>query len=219
MSVFLGRTKRQAERGDTLIEVLLAVTIFSLIVVGALAIMNQGMSAARRSLETTLARQVMDGQAESLRFMHESYVAGYKKGVTYNLNGPKTPAGEYYRIIENAKANAHQVASDLNGAATCPTTAPAGGFAIDPVTAQVKVGSAMMKTATTYPQLVYNATGGITAVEGVWIEAVRTAEVAPGAPGSHAGFIDFHIRTCWMVPGSDVPETLGTIVRLYEPRG
>ena len=58
-------------RGDTIIEVLLAVTIFSLVAVGSMVLMNRGVAMAQQSLETTLVRQQIDAQAEMLRFVHD----------------------------------------------------------------------------------------------------------------------------------------------------
>jgi len=58
-------------RGDTIIEVMLAVTIFSLVAIGAMTMMNSGLSIAQRSLEVTQARQQIDAQAEMLRFVHD----------------------------------------------------------------------------------------------------------------------------------------------------
>lgn len=68
-------TKRVGKRGDTLIEVLLAVGIFSMVAVAVVAVMSSGTSSAQTSLETTLAREEIDAQAEALRFIHASYVA------------------------------------------------------------------------------------------------------------------------------------------------
>ena len=67
--------KRVGKRGDTLIEVLLAVGIFSMVAVAVVAVMSSGTSSAQTSLETTLAREEIDAQAEALRFIHASYVA------------------------------------------------------------------------------------------------------------------------------------------------
>lgn len=211
----LGRTK--AQRGDTLIEVLFAVTVFSLIVVGALSLMNQGTSASRRALETTIAREAIDGQAETLRFLHESYVAGYQSGATYNTSDAVTsPGEEYFRIIENAKAYPKTAASDLSVADVCPETAPSGSFVVDPAAARAIIDPTVLERTELYPELVYNAEGAFTSSNGLWIEAIRpTTNVGV----TNAGTIDFHIRACWQALGSDVPVTIGTIVRLYEPRG
>src|SRR5664279_826252 len=69
-------------RGDTLVEVLFAVAIFSLVAVGGLAIMNQGTATSQRALEITLVRQEVDSQAETLRFLNASYVSAYKLGIS-----------------------------------------------------------------------------------------------------------------------------------------
>lgn len=210
--------KRTAQRGDTLIEVLFAVTVFSMIVVGALSLMNQGTSASRRALETTIARQAIDGQAETLRFLHESYVADYQSGSTYNVTDASTSPGEqYYAIIENAKAYPKTSSSALNSeGTTCPETAPSGSFVVDPTVARAAIDPTLLQRAELYPELVYNSEGALTASRGMWIEAIRPADTT-GV--TNAGTIDFHIRACWQALGSTVPVTMGTIVRLYEPRG
>lgn len=211
----LGR--REVQRGDTLIEVLLAVTVFSLIVVGALSVMNQGSAASRRALETTIAREAIDGQAETLRFLHESYVAAYQSGTSYNVSDSvTTPAEEYSRIIANAIAYQKDFASDLDTGMTCPAAAPPGSFVVDPAAGAAIIDPGRLAPASLYPQLEYGAGGSFTRSSGLWIEAVRPAGVV-GA--SNAGTIDFHIRACWRALGSNVPVTIGTIVRLYEPRG
>ena len=63
------------KKGDTLIEVTLAVGIFSMIAIAIVAVMNNGTSSAQTALETTLAREEIDAQAEALRFIQASYVA------------------------------------------------------------------------------------------------------------------------------------------------
>ena len=45
--------------------------------------------------------------------------------------------------------------------------------------------------------------------QGIWVEKVH-------APNTK--YYDFHIRACWSAPGTNVKTTLGTIVRLYDPR-
>lgn len=64
------------KKGDTLIEVTLAVGIFSMIAIAIVAVMSNGTSSAQTALETTLTREEIDSQAEALRFIQASYVAG-----------------------------------------------------------------------------------------------------------------------------------------------
>lgn len=63
------------KKGDTLIEVTLAVGIFSMVAIAIVAVMSGGTSSAQTALETTLAREEIDSQAEALRFIQASYVA------------------------------------------------------------------------------------------------------------------------------------------------
>ena len=62
-------------RGDTLIEVMFAVGVFGLAAVGAISLMNRGLATAQNTLEVTMARQEIDGQAEILRFLHSAYLS------------------------------------------------------------------------------------------------------------------------------------------------
>ena len=68
-------TKCVSKRGDTLIEVMLAVGIFSMVAVAVVAVMSGGTSSAQTALETTLAREEINTQAEALRFIQSSYIA------------------------------------------------------------------------------------------------------------------------------------------------
>ena len=61
--------------GDTLIEVMFAVGIFGIVAVSAISLMNRGLQNAQGNLEVTMSRQEIDGQAESLRFLHDAYIA------------------------------------------------------------------------------------------------------------------------------------------------
>ena len=62
-------------KGDTLVEVTLAVGIFSMVAVIIVSVVNSSTSGAQVSLETTLAREEIDAQAEALRFIQSSYIS------------------------------------------------------------------------------------------------------------------------------------------------
>ena len=202
---------RQARRGDTLIEVLFAVSVFSLVVVSALALMNQGTAASQRSLEMTIVRQQMDNQADTLRFLHASYVQAYYSGIDLST-APDSPAKEYYKVTRQAAANT--AGASAFGSGTCGTP-PNHSFVFDTSKGTMVNNSTIFKKPDTFAQLVYNSSGVLTSSDGLWIEGVRTDP----SSGANAGYIDFHIRACWDTLGMSVPMNLGTIVRLYEPRG
>ena len=209
---------RKFIRGDTLVEVLFAVSVFSLVAVGGLAVMNQGAAASQRSLEITLVRQQMDSQAETLRFLNSSYIASYRAGATYSA---ATPAGQWSLMSNNIKAFPIVNPSSLGGS-SCPDSYPGGSFVLNPQLATfVDPAQGLLVPSTSFAQLFYTVdTNGkpvVSKAEGIWIEAIRSAtSIKPNQ--SSIGYIDFHIFACWDSPGQAVPVTLGTIVRLYEPR-
>ncbi len=190
-------------KGDTLIEVLFAVAIFSLVAVGSLSIMNQGTATSQRALEITLVRQEMNAQAETLRFLNSSFIAS-----------PTSLQGAQWQQID-AAGNAS--VSAFGAVTSCPTasTLPNNSFILDTKTAQFVSATGKYKPAATYSQVRYNAGNQVVNAYGIWVEAVRVNVV--GNNQDHAGYIDFHIRACWDSPGQSAPVTLGTIVRLYEP--
>lgn len=206
--------KRYAQRGDTLIEVLFAFAILSLVIVSAMAIMNQGTLASQRSLETTLVREQIDSQATTLRFLHDAYVAAYQTNGTYD---PSTPAGQWKEMADSLTATA---ASSFDTGATTCQSAPADSFILDGAQAKyVKGTSVSLKPASTFAQVTYDSnSGALLESDGIWIEGIRSQSTGD-ANADNVRFIDFHIRACWQNPGQGPVMTIGTIVRLYEPRG
>jgi len=105
--------------GDTLIEVSIAIGIFSMVAISIVAVMNGGTSSSQTALETTLAREEIDTQAEALRFIQSAYIADRDSGEDSNYNDawgeivgttikqalaidPNTPAyGDFQDIINN----------------------------------------------------------------------------------------------------------------------
>jgi type II secretory pathway pseudopilin PulG len=197
--------KRQ-QAGDTIIEVLFATTVFTLIAVSALSIMNQGIAMAQRSLEIGLVRQQIDAQADALRFLNQAYVADYGKR--------DAATAKWNQIItENAVTRAQDFdAMVVDG--HCQMPSPSGNpFALDITKLGTNPKLVPVTDAVTYAKVRYDASP--TTAEGIWVQAVRS----PSTPDNKPGFYDFHIRACWHSPGQEAPVTLGTIVRLYEPRG
>lgn len=55
------------------------------------------------------------------------------------------------------------------------------------------------------------------AAEGIYIIAVRDKTKNASTTSSIPEFFDFHIRACWTGPSQNLPTTIGTIIRLYNP--
>ena len=204
------RRIKNAQRGDTLIEVLFAFTVLSLVVVGAMTIMNQGTIASQRALETTFVRQEIDSQATTLRFLHDAYVASFIPGATYEAT---TPAGQWAKMSAEMTAT---TASSFDGSDTCPTP-PTGSFIMNTATATYVAGTqAILIPAVTSSQVTYTS-NTVKNAEGIWIEGVKSA-VSADVNKKNVRYIDFHIRACWQNPGEGLAMRIGTIVRLYEPQ-
>lgn len=68
-------TRQDSRRGDTLIEVMLSISIFAMVSLLTINMMNDGINTAQRTLEAEMARNEIDGQAEALRYIHNNYVS------------------------------------------------------------------------------------------------------------------------------------------------
>lgn len=205
------------QRGDTLIEVLLAITIFAMVAVASVTIMNRGAAAAQQSLEITLVRQQIDAQAEAIRYIHQAYIAAYQAGT---LPAAGTTAAQWVAMTSLATGRGATSASpygQLNGN-RCPAAVPGERpFVLNAKRATIATGTIQMQPPASVPpyaQVLYTgpASDVVDSAYGIWIEAV------PATALGNTGYVDFHIRACWETPSSSLPATLGTIVRLYEPR-
>ena len=200
----------EKQRGDTVIEVILAITVFSVIAVGAIAIMNQGINSAQRSLEITQVRQQIDAQAEALRYIHQTYINSLSEDRAAHV------PGEW----EALRARAVGVGDfGADGSVNCPGIVSPRAFVLNARTARIDDEAPISmssspgpgETPPPYAQLIYGEDRVY--AYGIWVEANRNA----GADSGDIGFIDFHIRACWEDPGNNPAITLGTIVRLYDP--
>lgn len=93
------------KRGDTLIEVMFAIAVFTFIVIMTFGMMNLGLATAESSLELSVTRHEMNAQAEALRFVHSSYIS--EKTLPLRENAPSGQAYQQYnelwkKIVENA---------------------------------------------------------------------------------------------------------------------
>lgn len=195
------------QRGDTLIEVLLAVTVFGIVAAGAMTIMNRGVAGAQRALEITLVRQQIDAQAEALRAAHQAYAA----------QGGESEEGEavWQEIIG---ANTGRVVLDGKG---CPDQATLNGtadiFAMHPTEAIKLLGSSL-RSINSDGAPVYSQTMAVDGEDdliayGLWIERMQAGSTAGGVPTAY----DFRIRACWNSSGQETtPVQIETVVRLYD---
>jgi type II secretory pathway pseudopilin PulG len=174
------------ERGDTLIEVIFATAVLSLIIVIALSVMNAGTAQAERAVEGTFVRQGIDSQTAMLRFARDAYV-DKEAGADVLWSGPNG--------ILNQRSSSILDFSQL--ATTQPNCKPTNNkaFWLDTQGGLVTVNTIFSAPTT------YAAPGN-----GMWIEATPTGT---------ANYVDFYIYACWSAPNGVGNSTSGTVVRLY----
>ena len=210
---------KTTNRGDTLIEVMFAMAIFSLVAVGGLSIMNKGVATAQRALEITQVKGQIDAQAETLRFLNSSYISAFSSGATNVLN---TPAKEWSDMITYIDSSSHLSATSFGDGKSCQSylttaTTHKSIFIFDTQNAKfIRKNIIPFNLATSSAQIKYSG-AVVSSTEGLWIEAIRQKNTFAPATQKNADYIDFHIQACWDAPGSTVPVTLATVVRLYEP--
>ena len=94
------------KKGDTLIEVCIAIGIFSLIAIGVASVMSSGTAGSQTALESTLARAEIDAQADALRFVHESYISGKNASDDTDADNTNNYSQLWKKIINLANENA-----------------------------------------------------------------------------------------------------------------
>ncbi len=191
--------------GDTIIEVLLAITVFSMLSIGTMTIMNQGANTAQRALEITHVRQQIDGQVEALRAVQQLASRGD-------------------RTIWNTVIAGGDVAHFSNDSPNCPTGTtgtvplPTGSFIMNPrslsTPAAAVVGgtwyqSPGSETDAPYAHMKYD---GSVQSYGMWIE--RTEQLGQNGISNAYTFV---VNACWDAVGVNRPQRLETVVRLYDP--
>ncbi|HTK39373.1 MAG TPA: prepilin-type N-terminal cleavage/methylation domain-containing protein [Patescibacteria group bacterium] len=191
---------RRRSRGDTLVEVIVAFTVFTVVAVGTTSLMNRGISLAEQSLEITLVREQIDAQGAMIR-----YARSLNTGVWQSI-----------------RAKAQTVSSVPNTNMTsCPAAAPANSFMLSVDTSgpanQVKYYDLTAAPSPYTPASVhsrFDASSSAPKFEGMWVVPIKATDTG-GTSGVNAAY-DMHIGTCWYVPGSNRPFTLATIVRIYD---
>lgn len=239
--------KHVGKRGDTLIEVMLAVGIFSMVAIAVVAVMSGGTSGAQTALETTLAREEIDTQAEALRFIQSAYInekdeeedgkfAKLWQLITAseygNSNNVNVVTGN--SNIEEITNYSPSACSDLYGD---DGEAKKYGFVINTRALGSNPGNAVVsakssadkfRQAATYPRLIYADDNAnlvdsdfnqtLQAVEGIYIIAVKDPDTTTIAgKEKQSAYYDFYIRTCWYGTGDQTPSTISTVMRLYDP--
>lgn len=189
-----------SSRGDTIIEVMFSFVVFSLLVIGAIALMNKGVAMGQRSLELTLVRQQVDAQVTLAKYLQANDDVKWSALVD---------AGKLSIPPVFGQDSACPRSSDLSRAFFFSRSSDSTSVDVN------DVGLSNFGYATNYSFVDYK---NITPYAyGMWAYIAK-AETKPGStqPGNNA--YDLHVRACWNSVGVDSPMTIGTVTRMYDVR-
>jgi type II secretory pathway pseudopilin PulG len=189
--------KRSGEKGDTLIEVLVAMSILGLIVVGTLSIMNRGAAQMYDSLEKSEVRLLLNRQTESLVYARDQYLRS-QSGVVLSNAYDQAAAAVWEKVREQPSLTSIPAPSD-----ECANPEEAFFVGINYDIGRVDWGSALTSNI---------ADGFPSPGNGIWIQKIDS-DASTEQP-----YKDFYVRACWVQNSSTATQVMSTVVRLYDKK-
>lgn len=191
------------QRGDTLVEVLLSITILAIVTVAAFSVLQRGVGEAQNSLERSQVRTNMAEQMELINYFRDQYSAAQASGGStagYPANIWNGVAGS---IRQRAIANRTQPVTPVD---KCTSVMP-NSFSLSKVTPSdpnspyqiVNFTSANLATTT------FARPGA-----GMWIEPVASP-LTTSVP-----YIDFYLRACWDPAVGVSQQIISSVMRVYD---
>ena len=190
--------RNQAERGDTLVEVTVAMAVLGLMLAASLAVINRGLMGVSNAVERTSVRASLSSQAELLRYVFDDPVTNkeaYKEilkrtkpNASLGQEGCKIGGGGFYLSVNNKTGTPPVEIHKLNQADTNKLT--------NNVYGQPEAGD--------------NNGNGVS--QGIWIEGDKH-----DGQGDMPGYIDFYVRACWTPHAAQQPGSgrMESNVRVY----
>ena len=198
---------KKNQRGDTLVEVLIAITVLGIIVAGVMATMNRSLVSILNSAERTAARTDINTQTDLLNYVYRNDKETWSKIVS--------------------------IAWPVNAGDTAPSSAKD----TCKLNTGSESGSHPPKYGSFYLETEYDDDGGISDVvlhenltdengknefqraiigKGVWVDAVYYKQ----GNGNQRSYIDFYIKACWVPFGGNTSPTTDTqsvtVARIYD---
>ncbi len=193
--------RNQAERGDTLVEVTVAMAVLGLMLAASLAVINRGLMGVSNAVERTSVRASLSSQAELLRYVfddpvtnknvYEQILKRTKPNNNLGQNGCEIGGGGFYLSVNNKTG-------------TSPVE-PVEMHELDPAKTQ-------QLTDNVYGQPEAGRIGNSNESNGIWIEGDKH-DAQNGMPG----YIDFYVRACWTPHAAQQPGSgrMESNVRVY----
>lgn len=191
--------KKRVERGDTLVEVTVAMAVLGLMLAASLAVINRGLMGVSNAVERTSVRASLSSQAELLRYVFDDPVTNK---VTYEKILKRTPPTQ-------PNGNLGQKGCEIGNGS---------GFYLSVGSSTSPVEMYELNSAGT-TELTNNVYGQPEAGDnsgaslGIWIEGDKHDGQQNGMPG----YIDFYVRACWTPHAAQQPGSgrMESNVRVY----
>ena len=175
--------KPSRERGDTLIEVLIALSVLAVVTVGSFSIMNKGVVLMYDGMERTEVRQLLDRQIESLNYARDQYLRQQTSDVV-SMTAEDKAAVPVWTSIKTVPSGSTPVV------ANCSDTTNA--FSIKRGTTDGIPNIVQYVSGVTRPI----APGFPAPGDGIWMQKVNSL------PSAKIPYIDFYIRVRALLPKS-----------------
>lgn len=192
--------RNQAERGDTLVEVTVAMAVLGLMLAASLAVINRGLMGVSNAVERTSVRASLSSQAELLRYVfddpvtnknvYEQILKRTKPNNNLGQNGCEIGGGGFYLSVNNKTGTSPVEIHELD---SVDTNKLANNVYGQPEAGEVGNNSGVSR--------------------GIWIEGDKHDGQQNGMPG----YIDFYVRACWTPHAAQQPGSgrMESNVRVY----
>lgn len=180
------------QRGDTIVEVLFAMSVLAAVITITISLMNAGFAGVMASMDRTNVQALMNGQASLLRASRDRYAQGDTTAGWSTIIAPAISGGYVNTVVPITDA--------------CKPTAQQGPrrFYLNPSAATpwvpVDRSTSPTKRVGTLPS----------SSDGMWVEVYKKS------PPSGPAYYDFYIKSCWTGYGSKAEQQTRIVVRLYD---
>ncbi|MCL2280988.1 prepilin-type N-terminal cleavage/methylation domain-containing protein [Candidatus Saccharibacteria bacterium] len=195
------------QRGDTLVEVLIAITVLGIIVGGVMATMNRSMISILNSAERTATRADINTQTDLLNYVYRNDKTNWAMIMNLAYDG---------NVVDGSAPTEATNRCQLNPGGDASSAVP-GSFYLEP---NIEIDNSV-SGITVIDNLIeeINGTNRIQRAvtgQGVWIDAVYYKQ---DMKTNQQPYIDFYIKACWTPLGStaaNVDSQSTTVVRIYD---
>ena len=196
--------KRADQRGDTLVEVLLSITILAIVTVAAFAVLQRGVGEAQNSLERSQVRTSIAQQMELINYLRDQFSSAQAAGGSTSGYPANLWSGTPTSIRQRAIANRGQPLSTVDNC----SGAMANSFSISRVTPADP--NSPYQIVNFNPSTDLATTTFARPGTGMWIEPVASP-VSAAVP-----YIDFYMRACWNPAVGVSKQTISSVMRVYD---